>query len=205
MIDLPLHQFNPSVQRKPVEEWTEDEVSVWLGQVAPFSPASLLSRASSPSLLSSRPSSPAVPLSRLSPPSPCSALLAPSLSPIRTPACRVRSPATRLCTCLCVYLSVCLPVCHGRRRGKSGKTRQEETTRRVRCLKPCVQCNAGGARATGFCHAASRQEGWYATLQPPPPSRAKPWARRVGEGLRACVPPVFCPSGASSCLARWRV
>ncbi len=34
MLDLPLYQFNPSEQRKPVEEWTEDQVSVWLGQVA---------------------------------------------------------------------------------------------------------------------------------------------------------------------------
>ena len=29
MLDLPLHQFNPSAQRKPVEEWSEEEVSIW--------------------------------------------------------------------------------------------------------------------------------------------------------------------------------
>ena len=32
-LNLPLYQFNPSEQLKPMQEWTEEEVSIWLGQV----------------------------------------------------------------------------------------------------------------------------------------------------------------------------
>jgi len=34
VLDLPLFLFDPTNQRKPLPEWTEDEVSMWLGNVA---------------------------------------------------------------------------------------------------------------------------------------------------------------------------
>ena len=56
------------------------------------------------------------------------------------------------------------------------------------------EARAGGRRRAR--RSASRRRG---TCGMPHAFSSAP----VGAGLRVCVPPVFCPSGASSFLARW--